>query len=358
MTVEILSLRARRRWAKPSQKLLRRANRGTRRRVGPPRNDAYVREARRILKIESDAIRKLIPRINRNFEEALELLYRCLGRVIVSGMGKPGFIARKISATLASTGTPSLYLHPAEAFHGDLGRVTKEDVVLLLSHSGETEEIVRILSPLKKIGVKIIAMTGNTHSTLAKNSDVVLDISIDREACPLGLAPSTSTAVSLALGDALALTLLKKKGFKQEDFAFLHPGGDLGKKLLKVKDLMRKGKNHPVVKQNISVKQALFAITKARAGSCSVVDSSRKLIGIFTDGDLRRQLRENGHKILLIPIQEVATLRPLVVHQDRLAAEALHILREKKIDELPVVDDKGRAVGLLDVQDLLKAGFV
>lgn len=317
-----------------------------------------VQEAKRILRTEADAIRKLVPRIGKSFQEALDLLYECKGRVIVSGMGKPGFIARKISATLASTGTPSLYLHPAEAFHGDLGRVTREDQILFVSHSGETEEVIRMLSPLKKIGVKIIAMTGNLHSTLARNAEVVLDISIDREACPLGLAPSASTAVSLALGDALALTLLKKKGFKQEDFAFLHPGGNLGKKLLKVRDLMRKGKDHPIVKQDLPVKEALFAITRARAGSCSVVNGSRKLIGIFTDGDLRRQLRENGEKILLTPIREVATLRPKVIHQDRLAAEALHILREKKIDELPVVDGKGRAVGLLDVQDLLKAGFV
>jgi arabinose-5-phosphate isomerase len=185
-----------------------------------------------------------------------------------------------------------------------------------------------------------------------------LDVSINREACPLGLAPSTSTAVALAMGDALALTLSKKKRFREEHFAFLHPGGNLGRKLLKVKDLMRKGKAHPVVREDISVKNALFAITKARAGSCSVVNKSRKLVGIFTDGDLRRHLRDNGEQILLQPIGELATRRPSVVHQDRLAAEALHLLREKKIDELPVVDAKGRAVGLLDVQDLLKAGFV
>lgn len=319
---------------------------------------AAVREARRILKTEADAIRNLTPRIGKEFLEALEILNKCSGRVIVSGMGKAGFIARKISATLASTGTPSLYLHPGEAFHGDLGMVTEKDVVLFLSHSGETEEVIRLLSPLKKIGVPIVAMTGNRRSPLAKNVDVVLDISIDREACPLGLAPSTSTAVSLALGDALALTLLKRKGFREEDFAFLHPGGKLGKSLLRVKDLMRKGKDHPVVQEGISVKQALFAITQARAGSCSVVDKSRKLIGIFTDGDLRRQLRENGEKILLTPIGKVATRKPFVVNQDRLAAEAVHLLRQKKIDELPVVDQKGRAVGLLDVQDLLKAGFV
>jgi len=322
------------------------------------RNNSTVQEARRILKIEADAIRGLVGRIGKEFERALELLYQCQGRVIVTGMGKAGFIARKISATLASTGTPSLYLHPAEAFHGDLGMVTEEDVILALSNSGETEEIVRLLSPLKKIGVKMIALTGNLRSSLAKNSDVVLDISIDREACPLGLAPSTSTAVALAMGDALALTLSKKKGFREEHFAFLHPGGNLGRKLLKVKDLMRKGKAHPVVHEEISVKKALFAITKARAGSCTVVDRSRRLVGIFTDGDLRRHLRENGEKILLKPIGKIATRRPTSVHQDRLAAEALHLLRERKIDELPVVDGQGRAVGLLDVQDLLKAGFV
>ena len=324
----------------------------------PAKRSGSLAEARRILKIEADAIRKLLPRLGASFEEAVELLFECKGRVIVSGMGKAGFIAGKISATLASTGTPSLYLHPAEAFHGDLGRVTEEDRVLLLSHSGETEEIIKLLSPLRKIGVKIVAMTGDPESVLARNVDVVLDISVDREACPLGLAPSTSTAVSLAMGDALALTLSKKKGFREEDFAFLHPGGSLGKKLIKVKDLMRKGKENPVVNHETSVKEALFAITRARAGSCTVVNGSRKLIGIFTDGDLRRSLREKGEKILLTPIGEVATRNPLTVHQDRLAAEALHLLREKKIDELPVVDDQGRAVGLLDIQDLLKAGFV
>jgi arabinose-5-phosphate isomerase len=319
---------------------------------------ALIREARRILKIESEAIRSLTGRIGKNFERAIEILYECPGRVIVTGMGKAGFIARKISATLASTGTPSLYLHPGEAFHGDLGMVTEKDVVLVLSNSGETEEIVRLLSPLKKIGVKMIALTGNPRSSLARNSDVVLDISIDREACPLGLAPSTSTAAALAMGDALALTLSKKKGFREEHFAFLHPGGDLGRKLLRVKDLMRKGKSHPVVHEKIPVEKALLAITRARAGSCSVVNRSRKLVGIFTDGDLRRHLRENGEMILSKPIGKLATRRPITVRQDRLAAEALHLLRGKKIDELPVVDREGRAVGLLDVQDLLKAGFV
>ena len=336
--------------------------RGRSERRGPARstksNQNLIQEARNILKIEADAIKRLTSRIGKNFERALELLYCCRGRAIVTGMGKTGFIARKISATLASTGTPSLYLHPAEAFHGDLGMVTEQDVILALSHSGETEEIVRLLSPFKKIGAKIIAFTGSPDSILAKNADVTLDISIDREACPLGLAPSTSTAGSLAMGDALALTLSKKKGFREEDFAFFHPGGNLGRKLLKVKDLMRKGKDHPVVREEVSVKEVLFAITQARAGSCSVVDKSRKLVGIFTDGDLRRQLRERGEVVLSAPIGEVATRHPLRIRQDRLAAEALHLLHQKKIDELPVVDGEDRVVGLLDVQDLLKAGFV
>ena len=329
---------------------------GTKIRRGGPATQS-IAEARRILKIESEAIAKLIPRLGASFEKAVELLFECKGRVIVSGMGKAGFIAGKISATLASTGTPSLYLHPADAFHGDLGRVTEEDCVLLLSHSGETEEITRLLSPLKKIGVKILAMT-SPESTLARNADVVLDISVDQEACSLGLAPSASTAVSLAMGDALALTLSKRKGFREEDFAFLHPGGSLGKKLIKVKDLMRKGKDHAIVHQETSVKEALFAITQARAGSRTVVNGLGKLVGIFTDGDLRRHLREQGEKILLIKIGEVATRNPLNVQEDRLAAEALHLLKEKKIDELPVIDGQGKAVGLLDVQDLLKAGFV
>lgn len=322
------------------------------------RSSPVLREAGRILKSEAEAIRRLIPRLGRDFEKALDLLFACSGRVIVTGMGKAGFIARKISATLASTGTPSLYLHPAEAFHGDLGMVTEEDRVLILSHSGETEEIVRLLSPFKKIGVKTIALTGNPKSTLAKNVDVALDISIDREACPLGLAPSTSTAVSLAMGDALALTLSKRKGFREEDFAMLHPGGDLGRKLLKVKELMRKGGQVALVKAETPVEKALLEITRARAGSCLVVNGSRKLVGIFTDGDLRRHLRESGEKILKSSIHQFATIKPYVIEQDRLAAEALHLLRNKKIDELPVVDSRGRAVGLLDVQDLLKAGFV
>src|SRR3990167_3279686 len=314
--------------------------------------------AKKVLKIESQAIQKLSARIGRNFEQALDLLKSCTGRVVVTGMGKPGFIARKIAATFASTGTPSLFLHPAEAIHGDLGMVTKADVILAISNSGETEEITRLLSTIKKIGARLIALTGNVQSTLAKNSDVVLNIGLEQEACPLNLAPTASTTAALAMGDALAVCLAKRKGFREEDFAFLHPGGSLGKKLIKVRDLMRRGKLNPIVRGTATVEKALLAITSARAGSCTIVDKQGKLKGIFTDGDLRRHLKQNGVSILSKPIEPFATKRPIAIQDEKLAAEALQILRDRNIDELPVIDRKGRAVGLLDVQDLLKAGFV
>jgi len=317
-----------------------------------------VRIAKKVLRIEAKAIQNAIPKIGKSFDSAVDLICACPGRLVITGMGKPGIIGRKIAATLASTGTPSLFLHPAEAIHGDVGMVTKQDVVLAISNSGETEEIVKLISTIKKIGSKLVAMTGNVKSTLAKNADVVLDIGISHEACPLGLAPTASTTVTLAVGDALAIALQQKRGFKTEDFALYHPGGSLGRKLLKVKDLMRTGKGNPIVREDKLVKEALLAITAARAGSCSVVDKSGYLKGIFTDGDLRRHLEEGTGDIMRRRIGEVATLKPLRIHRDRLAAEALNLLKERKIDELPVVDDKGKVVGLLDVQDLLKAGFI
>ena len=278
--------------------------------------------------------------------------------IIVTGMGKPGFIAQKISATLSSTGTPSLYLHPAEALHGDLGRVTKDDLILALSNSGETEEIVKFLPMIKKIGATLIAMTGNVRSTLGSFADHSIDVSVKREACSLGLAPTTSTTAMLAMGDALAVALLEKKGFKEKDFAFFHPGGILGKRLiLKVADIMRKGASNPIVKEDTLVKSVLLAITKARAGSASVVDSKGRLVGIFTDGDLRRHL-ERAPDLIHRRVKDVMTKNPTSIKKERLAAEAFDILRSKKIDELPVVDDKKRPIGLLDVQDLLKAGLV
>lgn len=314
--------------------------------------------AREVLRIERDALSKLINRIDSNFERAVNAIYNIKGRVIVTGMGKPGFIAQKISATLSSTGTPSLYLHPAEALHGDLGRVTKDDLILALSNSGETEEMIKFLPILKKIGAKVIAMVGNQRSTLAKNADYIIDTSVKREACSLGLAPTTSTTVMLAMGDALAVALLDKKGFKEKDFAFFHPGGILGKRLiLTVGDIMRKGHDNPIVNENCTVKKVLLSITKARAGSASVVDPKGKLVGIFTDGDLRRNL-ESQPDLINKKVRDVMTKNPTTIKKEKLAAEAFDILRSKKIDELPVVDDKKRPIGLLDVQDLLKAGLV
>ncbi|HLD56095.1 MAG TPA: KpsF/GutQ family sugar-phosphate isomerase [Candidatus Omnitrophota bacterium] len=314
--------------------------------------------AKKVLRLEAEAVQALMRRIDRDFERALDLMQNCNGRIIVTGMGKPGFIARKIAATFASTGSPSFFVHPAEAIHGDLGMVTKPDLVLAISNSGETEEITRLLSTIKRIGARLIALTGNLQSTLAKNSDVALNVGFEKEACPWNLAPTASTTAALAMGDALAVCLAKRKGFREEDFAFLHPGGSLGKKLLKVKDLMRKGKANPTVLGSATVEKALLAITSARAGSCTIVDRDGKLKGIFTDGDLRRHLRENGVSILSKSIEPLATKRPITIQDEKLAAEALQLLRDKNIDELPVVDRKGRAVGLLDVQDLLKAGFV
>lgn len=318
----------------------------------------HTKEAKRVLKIEADAIKDLTQRLGDNIDRAIQILSRSKGRVVLTGMGKAGIIAQKISATMSSTGTPSLFLHSAEAIHGDLGRVTKDDVVIALSNSGETEEIRKLLPLIKKIGVKLISFTGNKRSTLARHSDVVFDVGVKKEACPLGLAPTSSTTAMLAMGDALCVCLLKEKKFKEEDFAFYHPGGSLGRRLLlKVEDIMRKGFNNPIVKGDRKVKKVLYDITKARAGAASVVDKYGKLVGIFTDGDLRRHLDSQVH-ILELKIKDVMTKNPVTVRKEQLAAEALRILQEKKIDEVPVVDKNHRPIGMLDVQDLLKAGLV
>lgn len=317
-----------------------------------------VKRAREVLDIEAGAIKDLKARIGNDFKSAVNLIHKTKGRAIVSGMGKTGIIAQKFSATLASTGTPSLFLHTAEAIHGDLGKVTSDDAVIVLSNSGSTEEMKQFLPLLKKIGCKVIALTGNTKSILAKYSDIVLDVSVKKEACPLGLAPTASTTAALAMADALAICLLELKGFKEKDFAFFHPGGALGRRLiLRVEDIMRSGRSNPIVKEEEKVSQVLLKITQARAGSATVVDKQGKLKGIFTDGDLRRHLGiDKG--LPLRKIKEVMTKGPTVVYRDMLAAEAMRILREKRVDELPVVDSKKRPVGLLDVQDLLKAGLV
>jgi len=317
-----------------------------------------LKRAKEVLEIEAQAVLALKGRIGPAFSRALELILKAKGRVVVSGMGKTGIIAQKLSATLASTGTPSLFLHTAEAIHGDLGKVTREDVVIIISNSGQGEEIRQLLPLLKRIGAKIIALTGNKDSILAKHGDISLDVSVKKEACPLNLAPTASTTAALAMADALAVCLLELKGFKEKDFAFFHPGGALGRRLLlKVEDIMRRGAGSPVVLEDKRVSDVLLKITQARAGCACVVNKSGKLIGIFTDGDLRRQL-ESDVSLPQRRISEVMTKDPSMVTKDILAAEAMRIMREKKIDELPVVDKARRPVGLLDVQDLLKAGLV
>ena len=317
-----------------------------------------ARLAREVLKIEALAISRLRATIGKDFEKAVQWMADCKGRVILTGMGKPGFIARKIAATMASTGTPSLYLHPAEAVHGDFGMVTSQDLVIAISQSGESEEIVRLLPLIKKKGMKLVALTSVPQSTLGRNADIVLDLGVRREACPLNLAPSASTTASLAMGDALALSLLKKKGFRSEDFAELHPAGSLGRRLLKVEEIMRTGKANPVVGMKTTVRQALLKITSSRAGSCTIVDAKGKLAGVFTDGDLRRHLKSQGEKILSRPVVQLATLKPRHIQKDKLAEEAFHIMETLRIDELPVVDKTRCVVGLLDVQDLMRAGRV
>jgi len=311
--------------------------------------------ARGVVRAEAAAIEQLCDRIDGDFSEAVERILACSGRVVVTGMGKPGFIAQKISATFASTGTPSLFLHPAEALHGDLGRLVPGDLVLALSNSGETEEILRLLPALKRMGAPIIAVTGGQKSSLAAASDVVLEIGPVPEACPLGLAPTTSTVALLALGDALAMTVLHRRGFSPEQFAELHPAGALGRRLLRVLEVMRTGAANPTIHKGRSLREtAAVMSTVGRPGAASVVDDDGRLVGIFTDGDLRRLVQQDDVDFTR-SVSAVMGRNPRTVGPDDLAVTAAEILREGQIDQLPVVDPEGRPVGLLDVQDLLSA---
>ena len=315
---------------------------------------ADLEHAREVLRHEAAAIHSLVARIDaEHFGAAVELVLRCPGRVVVVGMGKAWLIGQKISATLASTGTPSFPLHAGEGLHGDLGRACPGDVALVLSNSGRTRECVELLMPLKKRGVKVIALTGDGGSPLAEGSDVVLDLGNLDEACPLGLAPSTTTTAMLALGDALALTVLKCRGFGPADYAFFHPAGSLGRRLMKVEEVMRKGERNPVARESDPIRDALFKITAAKAGAVSIVDASGKLVGVFTDGDLRRHMLAGGRLDERRPVGELMTRSPVSITTGRLASEAAHLLQTKKIDELPVVDEQGRPVGIVDIQDVL-----
>ncbi len=313
-----------------------------------------VEYGRAVIAAEATALGHLA--LDETFATAVEWILDCRGRVVVSGMGKPGFVAQKISATLASTGTPSHYLHPAEAAHGDLGRVTHEDIVLALSNSGETEEILRLLPALKKIGARVVAMTRDHASPLARAADLVLCIGPIEEACPMGLAPTASTAALLALGDALAMTVLKNRPFDREEYALYHPGGKLGRGLMKVREVMRSGDANPLVRDTAPLSRAVAVMTQTRGrpGACVVVEAQGKLVGMFTDGDLRR-LVEQGKVRFAVPVGEVMTRTPRTVRPEALVADAARVLRQARIDQVPVVDEMGRPVGLLDVQDLLAA---
>lgn len=323
--------------------------------------DVMLEEARQVLRMEAEAVLKQVERIDEHFKAAVEMIMACPGRTVITGMGKSGIIGRKMAATLASTGTPSFYLHPAEGIHGDLGMVTEGDVVIALSNSGETGEVLHILPSLRRIGAKLIAMVGNPNSTLAKNSDIVLNVGVTREACPLGLAPTSSTTAALAYGDALALALLSKRKFTASQFAVFHPGGSLGRKLLlTVEDIMHSGTENPLVKADISVQDALFVITDKGLGAVSVVDDDNKMLGVLTDGDIRRGLSK-GVDFLKRPVTELMTASPKTITKEKLAAQALHIMesnRPKPITVLPVVDAENHVIGLLHMTDLVRQGVV
>ncbi|KKN33399.1 hypothetical protein LCGC14_0804100 [marine sediment metagenome] len=316
-----------------------------------------IEYGKKVIDMEADAVKNLIQHIDDNFEKAIDLIIKCNGRIVVTGIGKAGIIGQKISATLASTGTPSYWMHSFEARHGDLGRVVAEDVALALSNSGETE-VAQLIPFLKKIGAKIIAITGNDKSRLAKYSDIVLYIGNIDEACPLGLAPTASSTAMLALGDALALTVLKKRNLSKEEYVFFHPGGEIGRKLLTVDVIMRKDEENPITNEDTIVADALkiMTSTKGRPGAVSVLDSNKKLVGFFTDGDLRRNLQKDV-SFLKKAIKDVMTKKSKFIKTGRLASEAYKILRENKIDQISVVDDNNVPVGMVDVQDLLDAGY-
>ncbi|MEO7149962.1 MAG: KpsF/GutQ family sugar-phosphate isomerase [Rhodanobacteraceae bacterium] len=327
--------------------------------VHPPTNDTLARSALTVITTEANAIRSLASRIDGAFSEACRLVLASKGRMVVTGMGKSGHIGRKIAATLASTGTPAFFVHPGEASHGDLGMITAEDVVLALSYSGETDELLTILPLIKRQGNPLIAMTGRPNSSLARDADVHLDVSVSAEACPLGLAPTASTTAALVMGDALAIALLEAHGFTAEDFALSHPAGSLGRRLLvKIEDVMHTGEAIPAVSADASLTHALMEMSRKGLGMTAIVDEHRRLLGVFTDGDLRRALDDAGVDMRGAPVAQLMTRTPKTIGPDKLAAEAAQIMDANKIHALIVVDEDRRVVGALNIHDLLRARVV
>lgn len=323
-----------------------------------PEGSRLVGRAREVLQIESDAVAALINRIDERFVSACRLILACKGRVVVSGIGKSGHIGRKLAATLASTGTPAFFVHPAEASHGDLGMVTREDVFIALSNSGRTDELLAIIEPLKRQGARLISMTGDPDSPLARQSDVHLDAGVDKEACPLNLAPTASTTAALALGDALAVALLDARGFGEADFARSHPGGALGRRLLThVADVMRVGEAIPSVPQGARLSEAILEVTRKRMGMTAVLDVQGCLAGVFTDGDLRRLL-ERTTDLGALTVDQAMTREPATIGAHDLAVEAVRLMEERRISQLPVIDEARRVVGALHIHDLLLARVV
>ncbi|MBL7094202.1 KpsF/GutQ family sugar-phosphate isomerase [candidate division KSB1 bacterium] len=320
--------------------------------------DSIIEKGKDVIRKEAQAIFDLEKRIDDNFARAVDIIYNCKGRVIISGMGKSGIIGRKIAATLTSTGTATLFLHPAEGMHGDLGLVHKDDVVICISKSGHTHELFQLVPLIKRIGVPIISITGNRRSRLAERSDVILDASVNEEACPNNLAPTSSTTVALVLGDALAVALLDKRNFRSEDFALLHPGGSLGKQLTqKIDDIMFTGDKIPVVPENMELEKVIFEITSKRFGSTCVIDKDKSLVGIITDGDIRRLL-EKKKNIWQLKAKEVMSSNPKTVPLGIMAVDALKIMTDFSIMQVIIVDEKNIPRGIIHLHDILEAGIL
>jgi arabinose-5-phosphate isomerase len=323
-----------------------------------PKGRTSLDVGRRVLDIEARAVQALIQRLNGGFSDAVDLLYACKGKVVISGMGKSGLIGQKIAATMASTGTPSFFLHPAEGLHGDLGMLARKDVLIAISNSGETQEILQLLPFMERMGIPILSIVGRMSSTLAKNSAVALDVSVAEEACPMGLAPTASTTATLAMGDALAVALLEKRGFKEQDFAQFHPGGTLGRRLLvKVRDVMHKGQDVPQVRETVLGSVAILEMSAKKLGMTTVVDRAGTLVGVITDGDLRRFLQQGGD-FSKMTAGSLASQHPKLIGPDELAAKAVEMMERYAITTLVVADNEKRIVGVAHLHDLLKHGIV